>query len=59
MIVSLVMTDHPSWLSAGDATLDAIVPTTWTPSATTELLDLIHVLGRLVALEQPDLFSTD
>ncbi|MFT7841111.1 type ISP restriction/modification enzyme [Saccharothrix sp. BKS2] len=31
--------------------LDAIVPTTWTPSATTELLDLIHVLGRLVALE--------
>lgn len=31
--------------------LDDIVPTTWTPSATTELLDLIHVLGRLVALE--------
>lgn len=31
--------------------LDDIVLTTWTPSTMTELLDLIHVLGRLVALE--------
>jgi predicted helicase len=31
--------------------LDTVTPTTWTSSTTTELLDLIHVLGRLVALE--------
>jgi hypothetical protein len=33
--------------------LDDVVPTYWHPDFTTELLDLLHVLGRLVDLE-PD-----
>ena len=31
--------------------LDAIQPDHWLPDYTTDLLDLLHVLGRLVALE--------
>jgi hypothetical protein len=33
--------------------LDHIVATFWTPTMTTELLDLVNVLGRCVALEFP------
>jgi hypothetical protein len=33
--------------------LDDIVPTSWTPAMTTELLELLNVLGLCVALE-PD-----
>lgn len=39
--------------------LDAIQPEGWLPEYTTELLDLLHVLGRLIALEpkQADLLN--
>jgi hypothetical protein len=39
--------------------LDAVQPDHWLPDYTTDLLDLLHVLGRLVALEprQADLLD--
>jgi len=39
--------------------LDAVQPGGWLPEYTTDLLDLLHVLGRLVALEplQADLLN--
>lgn len=39
--------------------LEQIVPECWLPEYTTDLLDLLHVLGRLIALEpkQADLLS--
>jgi hypothetical protein len=39
--------------------LDKIQPDSWLPEYTTDLLDLLHVLGRLIALEpgQADLLS--
>jgi Type ISP C-terminal specificity domain len=39
--------------------LDSIQPEGWLPEYTTDLLDLLHVLGRLIALEpaQADLLS--
>jgi hypothetical protein len=39
--------------------LDAVQPDHWLPDCTTDLLDLLHVLGRLVALEsrQADLLD--
>ena len=39
--------------------LDSIQPEEWLPEYTTDLLDLLHVLGRLIALEpaQADLLS--
>jgi hypothetical protein len=39
--------------------LDSIQPKSWLPEYTTDLLDLLHVLGRLIALEpaQADLLN--
>jgi hypothetical protein len=39
--------------------LDSIQPEGWLPEYTTDLLDLLHVLGRLIALEpkQADLLD--
>jgi hypothetical protein len=39
--------------------LDAVQPEGWLPEYTTDLLDLLHVLGRLIALEptQADLLN--
>jgi len=39
--------------------LDGIQPDGWPPNYTTDLLDLLHVLGRLIALEpkQADLLN--
>jgi hypothetical protein len=39
--------------------LDSIQPDQWLPEYTTDLLDLLHVLGRLIALEpaQTDLLD--
>jgi hypothetical protein len=39
--------------------LDSIQPDGWLPEYTTDLLDLLHVLGRLIALEpaQADLLN--
>jgi hypothetical protein len=39
--------------------LDSIQPEGWLPEYTTDLLDLLHVLGRLIALEpaQADLLN--